>query len=133
MASVEDLYDAIELDDVDAVHRLLLAHPELVEGPGATPPPIHWAIYHDRTAAAEALLDRGADIERPDQDRDSSPLAYAIVFGRREIVQLLLGRGARTEGMRALARRGAAGAFEQYPDVADPERFDELASILPET
>lgn len=78
----------------------------------------------------EALIDNGADIERRDQDRDATPLAYAIVYGRTDIVHRLIRRGADRDGMQSLAERGAAGEFEQYPDVASPQRFAEVAKLL---
>lgn len=130
VVSVETLYDLIEAGDVEGVDTAVRREPELVEGQGATPPPVHWAIYHDQLAVVDLLLRHGAAIEREDQDRQSTPLAYAVVFGRREIAELLIGRGASVEGMHALALRGAAGEFEQYPDVAGRARFAELAALF---
>lgn len=130
MTAVEDLYDAIEAGDRTTLTEILASRPEFVEGAGATPPPLHWAIYHDQLSMVERLLDSGADIERQDQDRQATPLAYAIVFGRPDITQHLIDAGADTSGMRDLALRGAAGEFQHYPDVATPNQFASIASLF---
>jgi ankyrin repeat protein len=47
-----------------------------------TPPAVSW------------ILDRGADINRRDNEFDSTPLAWAARVGRAEMIELLLSRGA---------------------------------------
>lgn len=130
MTTVDDLYDAIEAGDRATLAQVLALRPELVEGAGATPPPLHWAIYHDQVSMVEGLLEGGADIERQDQDRQATPLAYSIVFGRTNIARHLLEAGANTRGMRDLALRGAAGEFHQYPDVATADQFASIAKLF---
>jgi ankyrin repeat protein len=45
---------------------------------------------------AEILLDNGADIELRDPDRNTTPLRYAIVYCQRDMIPLLISRGANT-------------------------------------
>jgi ankyrin repeat protein len=139
MAGVDQLYQAMEANDHATVRRLLERDAALVEATGETPPPIHWAIWQDRTEIVDLLLDHGADIERRDPDRHATPLAYAIVYGRKEIIRLLVARGGdlknedQTDNMLELALRGAAGFFDDYDDVATSrEAFGEIAGLLRE-
>ena len=74
MPDTEDLYKAIEADDVDRIEQLLTERPGLVNSTEQAPPPIHWAIYRDKRGAVEALLNHGADLTLRDRDRDATPL-----------------------------------------------------------
>ena len=73
MPRSEDLYRAIDADDVDWIDRLLTMSPDFVNSTDVAPPPIHWAIYRDRREAVETLLNRGADLALRDRDRDATP------------------------------------------------------------
>ena len=75
MPDTEDLYTAIEADDVDRIEQLLTMRPGLVNSAEEAPPPIHWAIYRDKRGAVEALLNHGADLTL--RDRDTTPVVYA--------------------------------------------------------
>jgi hypothetical protein len=55
---------------------------------------LHILMGLGATSAASWLLDRGADINRRDNEFDSTPLAWAARVGRVEVVELLLSRGA---------------------------------------
>ena len=109
MPDTAELYDAIEADDADSIVQLLTSRPGLVNSPEETPPPIHWAIYRDKRRAVAALLDQGADLGLRDQDRDATPLDYAVVYARREAIRMLIARGASLDGAIAVARKGASG------------------------
>ena len=85
---------AMEANDAEAVARLLEEDRALANCRDETPPPLHWAIYRDRPRIVEVLLNYGADIESRDQDNDATPIRYAVVYGRKEIVRLLAARGA---------------------------------------
>jgi uncharacterized protein len=69
---------------------------------GMNPNHMNWrrfTLLHDMAftgdvAKATLLLDRGADIDAIDDEYQSTPLGYAAHFGRRDIVTLLLQRGA---------------------------------------
>ena len=55
---------------------------------------LHILVGLGTTGAVAWLLDRGADIDRRDQQFDSTPLAWAARVGRADMVELLLARGA---------------------------------------
>jgi len=69
---------------------------------GMNPNHMNWrrfTLLHDMAfigdlQKARLLLDRGADIDAVDEEYRSTPLGYAARWGRREIVALLLERGA---------------------------------------
>lgn len=56
-------------------------------------PPLHVAIFAGDLAAVGILLDKGADIDAPDQ-HGLTPLMHAVIQGRRQLVGLLVSRGA---------------------------------------
>lgn len=129
--------DAIETGDVEAVASLIQQHPDIVNHPDWTPPPLHCCVLWKQPNIAEMLLDAGADIEMRDPDRNTTPLRYAILYCQNQMIPLLLFRGANAgpiveNGTTALqlARDAAAGEFEQYDDM--PPRMDylEVVSLL---
>ena len=58
---------------------------------------LHILVSLGTPAAVTWLLDRGADINRRDNEFDSTPLAWAARAGRAEMIELLLARGALRE------------------------------------
>ena len=130
MTDTEELYDAIEADDARRIVQLLTRQPRLVDSLNETPPPIHWAIYRDKRRAVEALLDRGADLDLRDQDRDATPLDYAVVYARRESIRMLIAHGASLDGGMAVALKGAAGGFEEFEELPGRERYEEIVGLL---
>ena len=137
MTGVDELYEAMQMNDQSRVRRLLQADAALVEAVGKTPPPIHWAIWQGKTKMVELLLDHGADIERRDADRKATPLHYAITYGQKEIIRLLVARGAdlknddKADNMLDLAKRGAAGDFDEFSDVTTTRSaFEEIVELL---
>ena len=132
MADSEELYSAIEADDPDAIARLLTRRPGLVNSIEETPPPIHWAIYRDKQRAVEALLDRGADLGLRDQDRDATPLDYAVVYARRESIRMLIARGASLDSAMEVALKGSSGGFEEFGELPGRERYKEIVGLLRE-
>ncbi|MEM7223849.1 MAG: ankyrin repeat domain-containing protein [Pseudomonadota bacterium] len=128
--SLEGLYRAIDDDLPEQVREILDAKKQLADASQETPPPVHWAIFRDRLRIAELILDYGADIERKDQDRDATPLDYAIMYGRKDIVRMLIERNANTEGRLQLALRAAAGAYEEYSDLPSLDVYQEVAAVM---
>ena len=55
---------------------------------------LHILVGLGTPTAASWILDRGADINRRDNEFESTPLAWAARVGRAEMVELLLSRGA---------------------------------------
>lgn len=130
MHSLQSLYRAIDDNQPELARDILDANKELADAPDETPPPIHWAIFRNRLQIVELLLDYGANIERKDQDRGATPLDYAIMYGRMDIVRMLIKRDADTDGRLELARRAAAGAFDEFPDLPSRKTYQEVAKIL---
>ena len=132
MPDTEDLCRAIEAGDIGRAKRLLTSRPGLVNSTEGTPPPIHWAIYQDRRNAVELLLDHGADMELRDRDRDATPLDYAIVYTRQEIIRALVSRGANLDGRMRLAVKGASGGFEAFGELPSRRQPEEVVELLRE-
>ena len=130
MCCTRDLYKAIEADDVDRIERLLTMRPGLVNSVEQAPPPIHWAIYQDKRRAVRALLNYGADLALRDRDRDATPLDYAVVYARAELVPLLVSHGADlNDGMR-VALKGASGGFEEYTELPDRRQYEDIVELF---
>jgi len=98
---------------------------------------LHCAVLWNQPKLAEILLDNGADIEIRDPDRDTTPIEYAVVYGKKDLIPVLLSRGARTdftdEGGRTLlqlAVNAADGAFEEYDDLPRPTEYNEIVVML---
>lgn len=128
---------ATDADDVETAARLLKEDGSLANSWDETPPPLHWAIYKDRPRIVGVLLDHGADIEGRDQDNDTTPIRYAVLYGRKEIIRLLVARGAdwgivRGKDTTALqeAMRGAAGCYQEFSDLPSPEEYGHVVSLL---
>ncbi len=130
---------ATEANDPQTAARLLEEDPALANCRDETPPPLHWAIYMNRPRIAEVLLDHGADIEGRDQDNDATPIRYAVVYGRREIIRLLIARGAdwgvvegKDTSVLQEALRGAAGGYEEFDDLPSREEYGKIVELLKE-
>ena len=132
MCSTDGLYRAIEADDVDRIERLLKMRPGLVNSAEQAPPPIHWAIYQDKRRAVKALLDHGTDLALRDRDRDATPLDYAVVYARIELIPLLISRGADLDGGMRVALKGASGGFEEYAELPSRRQYEDIVELLRE-
>ena len=90
---------------------------------------LHSAAWHNRIAAAAALLDHGArlDIVSGPQ-HENTPLGWAIVAGHWEMVEFLIERGARPQRWFVHdAEIALAGAFR---DIAPEARQSDRERIL---
>jgi len=90
----EQILDAARAGDTERVGKLLEADPELLsatDGDGMTA--LHHAVLGGHAELAEALLDRGAEIESVDT-QNRTPLHHAANEGDPATVALLLARGA---------------------------------------
>ena len=131
-ARLEDLYAAIAEGDTAGVRTVLDRDPDLVGASQKTPPPLHWAIYHNRPRVVELLLDAGADIGLPDPDRDATPLEYAVVYARRRIIRLLAARGADARSGLLVALKGAGGGFAEFAELPSRAEYEAIATLLGE-
>ena len=129
--------DAIETGNIEAVRWLIQQHPQLVNHPDWRPPPLHCAVLWNQPKIAETLLDHGADIELRDPDRDATPIEYAVVYCKTDLISLLWSRDAETDWsarggstLLQLAQRAAGGAFEQYDDLPRPAEYEQVVQQL---
>jgi uncharacterized protein len=74
---------------------------------------------------AEALLNHGAEIDARDRDQQSTPLQRAASWGRRDVVELLLKRGANP----ALKDKNGKTAF----DLASANGQSDVLELLMRT
>jgi hypothetical protein len=122
------IYDAIDANDFDLALRVITADPAAIESVDGIPPPLHDCVYHDKPEMLEWLLDRGANIERREQDYGSTPLLTAVVSRQKRMIPILVGRGAKTEGALKRARNGLAGAYEDFG--LDRTGYQEIVGLL---
>jgi uncharacterized protein len=72
--------------------------------PNCLETPLHWAASSNDVAAADALLDAGADIEATGAIfTGGAPLSDAVVFANWEVAKRLVGRGAKPTWWQAAA------------------------------
>lgn len=128
----EDVREAVDEGDVDALRHVLLRDPSLVtslvDAPDIEPTsPLTYVgmarfygyASHDRTGAlTQALLDAGAD--KDDETKNGSPLICAASHGDADVVRVLLEAGARvdltdTPSETALRLAAAYG----WPEIVD--------------
>lgn len=116
---------------------MIQQHPELVNHPQWTPPPLHCAVLWNQVQIMELLLDNGADLEMRDPDQQTTPLRYAIMYCKVEVIPVLLQRGASSapivEGGSSaleLAKQAAAGAFEEFEDLPAKEAYAPVVALL---
>jgi uncharacterized protein len=80
------------------------------ESPGETP--LHWVASSDDADVAEALIDGGADIERPGGSI-GTPLQNAVGYGCWNVARLLVQRGARVGTLWEAAALGMLARVEE--------------------
>lgn len=136
---IDELRAAIDLDDIDTAERVLRQDPLLANSLERTPPPLHVAVFFNRPRHIALLAKYGADLELHDQDQHTTPIRYAIVYCRTEIVRQLAALGASLEPATAdgttaleLAEQGAAGAFEEYPELPSREQYRQTVDVVRE-
>jgi uncharacterized protein len=101
--------------DAPAAVRLLInagADPNLDTGGDQPETPLHWAASSDDTDVAAALIDGGADLERPGGSI-GTPLDNAIGYGCWNVAQLLTLRGARVDKLWHAAALGIMPRMEE--------------------
>lgn len=106
--------------DVTAVRDLVRrgADPNALSGQNGWTPLEH-AIHTHQLASMNALLDAGADPNRPDAN-GTTPLMMAAAYGYNDMVEALLRRGANP---RAVAPDGIRAVDLAMTGVADIDRF----------
>lgn len=137
MTESKEFATAIESGDLEAVARLLDEQPDFVNSKDWTPPPLHCAVLWNQPKVAELLLDRGADIEMLDPDRQTTPLRYAIMYCKTELIPVLLARGANSGAVRdggttamELAVEASNGAYDEFDDLPRPVEYSAVIEAL---
>lgn len=116
----DPLTAAVRGGDV-AVVRVFLARgadPDAHSGVNDWPLLLH-AVHKNQLATAEALLDGGADIDRPDPS-GTTALMMAAGYGNDAMVKLLLARGADLD---LTSHKGQTALDFALRGVADIDRF----------
>lgn len=128
-----DLTNAVRSGDVSAVRALCArgADPNAPSGGNGWPPLMH-AVHKNELGTAAALLDAGADVNAP-APNGLTPLMMASGYGQRDMVALLLRRGA---SPRVTDRDGAAAIDYALSGMTDIDAFtyfrcqNETAALL---
>ena len=129
---IDEFYALIAAGDRAGVRDILAREPDLAHASRRTPPPLHWAIYHNRPGIAGLLLDAGADLGLRDPDRAATPIEYAAVYARRRIIRLLVARGADADRGLDVALAGSGGRFEAFPELPSRGEYRAVATLLNE-
>ena len=139
MSVHHELANSIESGDTASVKRIIQENPGLVNSQDWTPPPLHCAVLWNQPLVAEILLDHGADLEIRDPDRETTPLQYATLYCKKDMIRLLVSRGARANFTRdggsdvlQLAIRGTQGEFEEFDDLPTPTQYEAIVNLLKE-
>jgi ankyrin repeat protein len=106
-----EFFAAIQAGNLDEVRRRALANPILLRAGDATlATGLHRAVEKGDLPMVRLLLDLQAPTDFRDASFSMTPLAWAVSWGRPDVVQALLNRGARVEpAMFETAYRGIRG------------------------
>lgn len=97
MSAVTDLHNAVKRGDLTTIESLLQGDGTLVNSRSETDVrgtfPLHVAAEFNQAAAAQVLLQSGADVSLLDTENDAIALSWAAFFGRPEVLRVLLEAG----------------------------------------
>lgn len=126
MILVDELINAINKGDLEAVESMLEQDPDLVN-----------AAEDGSKEMVELLIAHGANIEAVDERRQNTPLSWAAFYGRKDVAGVLLANGANVNhrnrhGVTPLsyALRGAKSDFRKQGATASAEEFLSVAELL---
>jgi ankyrin repeat protein len=89
--------------------------------------PLHWAASSDDLDVAVALIDHGADLQRPGGSI-GTPLDNAVGYACWHVARLLVARGARVERLWQAAALGMLDRMEQL--LAEPGEPDRISQAF---
>ena len=124
--NVQDrFFQALRERNLSEVWNFISDDPQLVHSQEAEAGlfPLHLAARQDDVALARVLLDYGADIEAVHAHTFSTPLKYAVFFGKIEMVRFLVQRGADLEN-----RAGGATTPLDLACKAPTEQFRRMGA-----
>jgi ankyrin repeat protein len=115
-----------------ATVRLLLeagADPDADTGGDRPETPLHWAASSDDADVAAALIDGGADLERPGGSI-GTPLDNAVGYGCWNVARLLAQRGARVDKLWHAAALGIMSRVEELLAARPAPAPDDLTEAF---
>jgi len=93
---------------------------------------LQYAVVWDNQVIAQALIDRGANIDSTPVGSSSTPLMYAAFYGRAHLVEILLKAGAKS-GIKSKNGRTAADIIRpEHNGVAVARAFLDAGVTVPE-
>ncbi|MEM7030212.1 MAG: sigma-70 family RNA polymerase sigma factor [Chloroflexota bacterium] len=123
--TIVEIIQATEKGDLSQLNTLLERHPNLAkakdERPGATA--LHYAAWSGQMAAAELLLDYGADIDLHDDTHTAPPIGWAGENGQTAMFAFLYEKGAKL----TVGQAAAYGTLALVQSIieADPRLIDD--------
>ena len=134
------LHEAVKRGDLAELGRLLQADRGLANARSETdfrgPFPLHVAAEAGQTAAAQLLLEHGADVGLRCTENWAIALGWAAFFGRPDIVQALLAAGSEPShrnrhGLTPLgcALGGVEGRWQRFSN-ASPADWQRAADLI---
>ncbi|HOL70854.1 MAG TPA: ankyrin repeat domain-containing protein, partial [Bryobacteraceae bacterium] len=88
-AAPAGLHEAVKSGNIERVRALLDAGADVNGRDRLGGTPLHEAIWNGNAAIAALLIERGADVNARHTEAGSTPLHYAVITGRVELVRLL--------------------------------------------
>lgn len=130
-SEISPLVDAIRLQDVNEVGRLLSAygHVDALMAYGRTS--LHDAAENNCEKVANFLITNGADLEKHWMGPGLTPLQIAIEFGSLETVEVILNGGARVNALSMGGRTSLHYAVRRVCDGRGREILDLLLRYKP--
>ncbi|CAG8948004.1 unnamed protein product [Penicillium salamii] len=113
--AIRGLHLAAHFGLSETVDHLLKSEqsPDVTDSDGYTP--LHWALGSHQIIVAQKLLDKGANLECRDPQKERTPLSLAAEDGFVDIIELLLNNGADLESRdktgRTVLSRAVKGGF----------------------
>lgn len=141
MSVQERIFQAVREPNLSEVWNLVSDHPELVHAreQESSLSPLHVAARMDQVALARVLLDYGADIESVHSHTFSTPLKYAIFFGKTDMVRFLVSRGANLENRAGgattpleLALKAPTEQFRRMGTTGSDRDYNDIVNFLRE-
>jgi ankyrin repeat protein len=112
--NIEELHRAARSGDLKRVEALVAAGTPVNGRDTLGGTPLHDAAWAGEVEIVEYLIGAGADVNARHTERRSTPLDYAVLMNRFEVVEILLAHGALldpvSKGNAALHRAAGAGA-----------------------
>jgi len=135
MGAANDLLEAVRGSNLELVKALVEQEPALARAQGGEA--LLVAAERGDAELAEFLLAHGAELDYVDAEQRDTPLGWAAFYGKRNVAEVLLARGANRnhragDGFTPLgyALAGARGELMKWGAFAPPEDYLAVAELL---